>query len=269
MAKILLLAGDFVETLEVRVAPVVNEGPTPASPAATGDLGMLHTELPSQTHLLPAVQVFVPFQALQGLGFHVDAVCPDKKAGDVVRTAVHDFEVSGRGGGFRPGQARMQGHFWGRGSSQLIAHGWGGDRTGDLFDSLLLQCPRSHQGDQTYTEKRGHNFQLNADFDTALANLDSYDGLYIPGCAGWDGFPPAGTVSAWGGGVGRSSLEPRPDVRPGTRRRGWPSRRGVGRAVGSPPRIQSPGPASFDPDLDRPPPPAAMPAEAVRPSTCA
>lgn len=39
------------------------------------------------------------------------------------------------------------------------------------------------QGDQTYTEKRGHNFQLNADFDTAFANLDSYDGLYIPGCA--------------------------------------------------------------------------------------
>jgi hypothetical protein len=35
----------------------------------------------------------VPFQALQGLGYKVDAVCPNKKAGDTVRTAVHDFEV--------------------------------------------------------------------------------------------------------------------------------------------------------------------------------
>lgn len=25
------------------------------------------------------------------LGYQVDAVCPDKKAGDVVKTAVHDF----------------------------------------------------------------------------------------------------------------------------------------------------------------------------------
>ena len=35
------------------------------------------------------------------------------------------------------------------------------------------------EGDQTYTEKRGHNFTLNANFDDV--NPDSYDGLYIPG----------------------------------------------------------------------------------------
>src|ERR1700694_4501144 len=71
-------------------------------------------------------EVMVPFQALQIAGLHVDAVCPDKKAGDTVRTAVHDFE-----------------------------------------------------GDQTYTEKRGHNFSLNATF--ADVKAEDYDGLLIPG----------------------------------------------------------------------------------------
>ena len=33
----------------------------------------------------------VPFQALSMLGYQVDAVCPDKKAGDTVATAIHDF----------------------------------------------------------------------------------------------------------------------------------------------------------------------------------
>jgi putative intracellular protease/amidase len=41
-------------------------------------------------------EAMVPFQALQGLGYKVDAVCPNKKAGDTVRTAVHDFEVRDR-----------------------------------------------------------------------------------------------------------------------------------------------------------------------------
>jgi protease I len=36
-------------------------------------------------------EVMVPFQALQMVGHAVDAVCPDKKAGEFVRTAVHDF----------------------------------------------------------------------------------------------------------------------------------------------------------------------------------
>ncbi len=71
-------------------------------------------------------EIMVPFQALQMLGYTVHAVCPDKKSGDIVRTAVHDFE-----------------------------------------------------GDQTYSEKRGHNFTLNADFDKI--NPEDYDALVIPG----------------------------------------------------------------------------------------
>lgn len=71
-------------------------------------------------------EVMVPFQALQMVGHVVHAVCPDKAAGDVVRTSVHDFE-----------------------------------------------------GDQTYSEKRGHNFALNADFNGLRA--EDYDALVIPG----------------------------------------------------------------------------------------
>lgn len=84
--KILMLAGDFVEDYEV----------------------------------------MVPFQALLMTGHVVHAVCPGKKSGDQIRTAIHDFE-----------------------------------------------------GDQTYSEKPGHNFSLNADFD-AIA-FDTYDALVIPG----------------------------------------------------------------------------------------
>jgi len=71
-------------------------------------------------------EVMVPFQALSMLGYQVDAICPDKKAGEFVRTSIHDFE-----------------------------------------------------GDQTYSEKRGHNFTLNADF--AAISTDGYVGLVIPG----------------------------------------------------------------------------------------
>ncbi len=85
-AKLLLLAGDFVEDYEI----------------------------------------MVPFQALQMVGHTVHAICPGKKKGDQVRTAIHDFE-----------------------------------------------------GDQTYTEKRGHNFTLNATFDEI--DPSKYDGLVIPG----------------------------------------------------------------------------------------
>jgi protease I len=86
MSKILMLVGDFVEDYEV----------------------------------------MVPFQALQAVGHEVHAVCPDKTAGQTVRTAIHDFE-----------------------------------------------------GDQTYSEKRGHNFALNATF----ADVDErqYDALMVPG----------------------------------------------------------------------------------------
>jgi protease I len=71
-------------------------------------------------------EVMVPFQALQMVGHTVHAVCPDKKAGRHVRTAIHDFE-----------------------------------------------------GDQTYSEKPGHNFVLNATF--ADVRPQDYDALVIPG----------------------------------------------------------------------------------------
>jgi protease I len=37
-------------------------------------------------------EAMVPFQALHVIGQTVHAVCPGKKAGEVVRTAIHDFE---------------------------------------------------------------------------------------------------------------------------------------------------------------------------------
>ncbi len=71
-------------------------------------------------------EVMVPFQTLTMLGYAVEAVCPDKKDGEFVRTSIHDFE-----------------------------------------------------GDQTYSEKRGHNFTLNKDF--ATVDTADYVGLVVPG----------------------------------------------------------------------------------------
>jgi protease I len=71
-------------------------------------------------------EVMVSFQALQMVGHAVDAVCPNKTAGQTVRTAIHDFE-----------------------------------------------------GDQTFSEKRGHNFALNADFSKIKA--EDYDALLLVG----------------------------------------------------------------------------------------
>ncbi|MBE7558618.1 DJ-1/PfpI family protein [bacterium] len=71
-------------------------------------------------------EIMVPFQALAMLGHTVHAVCPGKKKGEKVRTAVHDFE-----------------------------------------------------GDQTYSEKRGHDFTLNATF--AAVKPAGYDALVLPG----------------------------------------------------------------------------------------
>ncbi len=36
-------------------------------------------------------ETMVPFQALQAVGHTVHAVCPNKRAGEAVRTAIHDF----------------------------------------------------------------------------------------------------------------------------------------------------------------------------------
>ena len=71
-------------------------------------------------------ELMVPFQALSAIGHTVHVVTPNKRVGDTIRTAIHDFE-----------------------------------------------------GDQTYTEKPGHNFSLNAEFATIDSN--SYDALLIPG----------------------------------------------------------------------------------------
>ena len=71
-------------------------------------------------------ETMVPFQALQMVGHTVHAVCPDKKSGEYLMTAVHDFE-----------------------------------------------------GQQTYSEKPGHRFTLNATFDEVRP--EQYDALVIPG----------------------------------------------------------------------------------------
>jgi len=71
-------------------------------------------------------EVMVPFQILTMVGHIVHAVCPGKKPGETVRTAIHDFE-----------------------------------------------------GDQTYSEKPGHNFHVNFNFDEV--NPSDYDALVIPG----------------------------------------------------------------------------------------
>src|SRR5690625_6519229 len=71
-------------------------------------------------------ETMVPFQMLEMVGYTVHAVCPDKKKGDTIKTAIHDFE-----------------------------------------------------GDQTYSEKPGHNFTLNYSFDKV--DVTSYDGLVVAG----------------------------------------------------------------------------------------
>jgi len=71
-------------------------------------------------------ETMVPFQMLEMVGYTVHTVCPGKKKGDTVKTAIHDFE-----------------------------------------------------GDQTYTEKPGHNFALNFSFDDV--NVNDYHGLVIAG----------------------------------------------------------------------------------------
>ena len=69
-------------------------------------------------------ETMVPYQAMEMQGYQEDAVCRDKKAVDVIRKAIHDFE-----------------------------------------------------GEQTYSEKRGHKFALTADFDAV--NVADYEGRFI------------------------------------------------------------------------------------------
>ena len=37
-------------------------------------------------------ETMVPYQAMEMAGISVDAVCPDRKKGDKIKTAIHDFE---------------------------------------------------------------------------------------------------------------------------------------------------------------------------------
>jgi len=53
-----------------------------------------------------------------------------------------------------------------------------GKNAGDSIATAI----HDFEGDQTYTEKRGHNFTLNASFDDIVAS--SYDALLIPGGRG-------------------------------------------------------------------------------------
>src|SRR5216684_1316902 len=50
---------------------------------------------------------------------------------------------------------------------------------GKKSGEFVATCIHDFEGDQTYTEKRGHNFALNATFDQIKA--EDYDALVIPG----------------------------------------------------------------------------------------
>ena len=50
---------------------------------------------------------------------------------------------------------------------------------GKKSGEFVPTCIHDFEGDQTYTEKRGHNFQLNATFDEI--RHEEYDALIIPG----------------------------------------------------------------------------------------
>jgi protease I len=50
---------------------------------------------------------------------------------------------------------------------------------GKKSGEFVPTCVHDFEGDQTYTEKRGHNFQLNATFDHVKP--EEYDALIIPG----------------------------------------------------------------------------------------
>lgn len=50
---------------------------------------------------------------------------------------------------------------------------------GKASGQTIATAVHDFEGDQTYSEKRGHNFKLNADFETA--RVADYDALIIPG----------------------------------------------------------------------------------------
>jgi protease I len=67
-------------------AAVHSAAPTGACPHMTGkQLLMIVGDF------VEDYEVMVPFQALQAVGHEVHTVCPEKEAGDSVKTAIHDF----------------------------------------------------------------------------------------------------------------------------------------------------------------------------------
>jgi len=62
---------------------------------------------------------------------------------------------------------------------QMVGHTVHAVCPGTKSGEFVPTCIHDFEGDQTYTEKRGHNFALNATFDTIKP--EAYDALMIPG----------------------------------------------------------------------------------------
>jgi protease I len=62
---------------------------------------------------------------------------------------------------------------------QMVGHTVHAVCTGKKAGEFVATCIHDFEGDQTYTEKRGHNFALNATFDQVKP--EDYDALMIPG----------------------------------------------------------------------------------------
>ena len=62
---------------------------------------------------------------------------------------------------------------------QMVGHTVHAVCPGKKSGEFVPTCIHDFEGDQTYTEKRGHNFALNATFDAVRP--EAYDALIIPG----------------------------------------------------------------------------------------
>src|ERR1700758_3529270 len=62
---------------------------------------------------------------------------------------------------------------------QMVGHTVHAVCPGKKSGEFVPTCIHDFEGDQTYTEKRGHNFVLNATFD--LVKPEEYHALMIPG----------------------------------------------------------------------------------------
>jgi protease I len=62
---------------------------------------------------------------------------------------------------------------------QMVGHTVHTVCPGKKAGEFVATCIHDFEGDQTYTEKRGHNFALNATFDQVKP--EDYDALMIPG----------------------------------------------------------------------------------------